>query len=532
MQFQSIPFKDTGYFSKIIVDYLAQSERIQPFYKDYPTIESFKEFIESKKQQTIDRELLVNELKEQYKNSGIKKADATFANIELLKDAKTFTITTGHQLNLFSGPLYFIYKIVSVINLCQQLKKAYPEYNFVPMYWMATEDHDFAEINHFNFKEHQIKWDSKQKGAVGRFNLQGLDKVYQEFEALLIDYNENSTFLKELFQKAYLKQDNLANATRVLVHELFYDKGLVIIDGDSDGLKAEMVAIFKEELSTEISSHLIEKTNQKLEDHYKIQVNPREINLFYLADGLRERILKKDGNYFVNNTELEFSGKEFFELLQNQPSAFSPNVVLRPLYQEKILPNLAYIGGGGELAYWFQLKSVFEHFKVPFPALILRNSAAFLDNKETKIFEGLQISLQELFKPTVDLIKHIISRDSEVDLSLEQEKIKLESAYKDIIDKAKKLDVTLVPHFEASLKKHLKQLEHGTKKLIRAEKRNKKELIQKIEKLKGSLFPNGGLQERNQNFSAIYYHYGAEFIEELYQHFNLPSEDFSLFLDQ
>ena len=532
MQFQSIPFKDTAYFSKIVVDYLSQSERIQPFYESYPSIKNFKEIIEKRENQAIDRELLANELIQQYNATGIVKAEKTFANIDILRSKNTFTITTGHQLNLFGGPLYFIYKIISVINLSKKLKEEYPNYNFVPVYWMATEDHDFAEINHFYFKEHQIVWDSNQKGAVGRFNLDGLDKVFQEFEALLSDYNENSTFLRNLFQKTYLKQNNLANATRVLVHELFCDKGLVIIDGDSDALKAEMTAIFKEELTTEISSQLIDKTNQKLAEHYKIQVNPREINLFYLSEGLRERVIKKDGIYFVNNTDLEFSEQDFFKLIVNQPSSISPNVVLRPLYQERILPNLAYIGGGGELAYWFQLKSVFEHFNVSFPALVLRNSAVFIDNKQTKLYEDLKINLHQLFQPTVDLIKQIISRDAEIDLSLNEEKLNLEKLYQDLFEKAKAIDVTLVSHFEASLKRHLNNLELSSKKLIRAEKRNKADIVKKIERLKMSLFPNGGLQERSQNFSSIYYHYGETFFKTLYQHFDIPTTEFSVFLDK
>ena len=217
--------------------------------------------------------------------------------------------------------------------------------------------------------------------------------------------------------------------------------------------------------------------------------------------------------------------------METNPERFSPNVVLRPLYQETILPNLAYIGGGGELAYWFQLKSVFENFKVQFPALILRNSAAFLDNKQSKLYQELSISLTELFTPTVDLVKLLVQRNANHDLSITEEKEWIEKAYASLIDKAADLDETYIPHFKARLAKHLNDLDHSSKKLMRAEKRKQATLVERIERLKQDLFPNGGLQERKDNFTSIYYHYGQDFFTALYANFRLPSSDFSVFID-
>lgn len=531
MLHQTIPFQATGYFSPIVIDYLNQSERLKPFYGTYPSIENFKGIIDAKSKEPIDREVLVAELTAQYSKSKIKKAPETFENIAQLGESNTFTITTGHQLCLFTGPLYFVYKIVSIINLCKQLKAAYPEQNFVPVYWMATEDHDFAEINHFNFKNKKFQWNSGQTGAVGRFHLEGIEEVFVEFEKLLGNYNENTTYIKELFKKSYFQQSNLADATRVLVHELFKSEGLVIIDGDSAALKKAMIPAFKEELLKEVSSDCIEQTNEELAKHYKIQVNPRDINLFYIENDIRERIVKTKEGYQINDTELTFSEAEMLNLLETNPERFSPNVVLRPLYQETILPNLAYIGGGGELAYWFQLKSVFENFKVQFPALILRNSAAVLDNKQSKLYQELSISLTELFTPTVDLVKLLVQRNANHDLSITEEKEWIEKAYASLIDKAADLDETYIPHFKARLAKHLNDLDHSSKKLIRAEKRKQATLVERIERLKQDLFPNGGLQERKDNFTSIYYHYGQDFFRALYANFRLPSSDFSVFID-
>lgn len=176
-----ITYQKSGYFSKLIVDYLEEKPEIQSLYHRFPTLENFASQIDEKaKNYSLENRLsLVSALKNQNKNFPI--SELTQANIELLKSEKTFTITTGHQLNLFTGPAYFLYKIASTINLCNQLKEKYSEYNFVPIYWMATEDHDFEEINHFNFKDKKIKWERESFGPVGRLSTEGLNEVFDEF---------------------------------------------------------------------------------------------------------------------------------------------------------------------------------------------------------------------------------------------------------------------------------------------------------------------------------------------------------------
>ncbi|WP_290833819.1 bacillithiol biosynthesis BshC, partial [Flavobacterium sp.] len=227
-----ITYQDSGYFSKLIVDYLDQKPNLKSLYNRFPNLEHFKLQIEEKKADFSDenRQILVSELEKQY--SGFEISEASSNNIQRLKDANTFAITTGHQLNLFTGPLYFIYKIASTINLCKQLKNEFPEHNFVPIYWMATEDHDFEEINYFNFKGKKVKWNRESFGPVGRLSTEGLAEVFELFSSEL-GIGSNADYLKDLFTKSYLEHSNLANATRFLANELFKNEGLVIIDGDS-----------------------------------------------------------------------------------------------------------------------------------------------------------------------------------------------------------------------------------------------------------------------------------------------------------
>jgi len=231
-----ITYQNSGYFSKLINDYLNENDTLRTLYNRFPTIENFGLQIEEKQRQfpLKNRIALKEQLQQQYQNFSI--SDSTQLNINLLEKENTFTVTTGHQLNLFTGPIYFIYKIVATIKLCKQLKAAYPDFNFVPVYWMATEDHDFEEINHFIYKGKKISWNKNSKGPVGRLTNEGLDKVFEEFSNMLPS-SLAANDLQKLFTVAYLQHDNLAEATRFLVNELFKNYGLVIVDGDDKKLK-------------------------------------------------------------------------------------------------------------------------------------------------------------------------------------------------------------------------------------------------------------------------------------------------------
>ncbi|MCL4167179.1 UNVERIFIED_CONTAM: hypothetical protein GTU68_033584, partial [Idotea baltica] len=289
MPTECISFKNTNYFSSLICDYLEQKKELHPFYNNFPKPENFKKQIEEKVLSNSSRTILSEALKKQYKNT--KASSKTLQNIDVLKQENTFTITTGHQLNLFTGPLYFLYKIVSTINLTRQLKKEYSGKTFVPIYWMATEDHDFEEINYFNFKGKKVQWNRNASGAVGELTTEGLDKVFEVFTKEL-GVGNNAESLRRLFQDAYLKHNNLADATRFLANALFTEYGLVIIDANDKSLKELFIPFIEDELVNQTSYKAVTKTNKQLSELSsinKIQVNPREINLFYLKENLRER---------------------------------------------------------------------------------------------------------------------------------------------------------------------------------------------------------------------------------------------------
>jgi len=521
----TIPFRATNYFSSFICDYLEGHADLKPFYNRFPNIDNFSAQIEEKRVsvQGESRTILSNVLKEQY--SALETSNSTAKNIELLKQRNTFTITTGHQLNLFTGPLYFLYKIISTINLCEELRTKHPEHNFVPVYWMATEDHDFEEINYFNFKGSKVQWNRDFGGAVGELSTEGLEDVFEKFSEKL-GPGKSATYLRELFEKAYLGHSNLADATRFLANELFGAYGLVIVDANDKQLKKLFVPYVQQELLEQTSFKAVSKTIAAFPSDYKIQVNPREINLFYITEGIRERIIFEDDVYSVNNTTISWTKKELLKHLYEVPGRFSPNVLLRPLYQEVVLPNLCYIGGGGELAYWFEMKSMFAEFGVVFPMLLLRNSALMITEAQQKTLDKLNLSTSEFFLKQTDLLAHKTKELSEVQIDFSSQKKFLKNQFKELYEIAEKTDKSFVGAVAAQEKKQLNGLDALEKRLLRAEKRKFKEKLNSYTSLQDELFPNQSLQERNINFSELYLEYGTELIPILKKELNPLSDEF------
>lgn len=514
MQKNNIPFSETGYFSSLICDYLDEKESLNQLYNRFPSLENFKSQIDEKQKSfsSESRNTLFSVITSQYEN--INVSELTSNNLYLLKTSNAFTITTGHQLNLFTGPLYFLYKIVSTINLSTELKNKYPNYNFVPIYWMATEDHDFEEINYFNFKGKKVHWNKNSKGAVGELSTKGLDEVFELFSKELGN-SKNGNYLKDLFQNAYLKHNNLADATRYLANELFRDYGLVIVDASASEFKKQFIPFIEDELFNQSSYKSVTKTNETLSKDYGIQVNPREVNLFYLKENLRERIVFEDDVYKVLNTNIKFSKSEIQKEVLDFPERFSPNVIMRPLYQEVILPNLCYIGGGGELAYWFQLKDYFNTVEVPFPILLLRNSVLIQTEKQAEKLDKLNISREDIFLKRDSFINKKVREISNIDIDFSGQKEHLKQQFKDLFKLAEQTDKSFIGAVKAQEVKQLKGLDNLEKRLLKAQKRKLSDVVERMTELQNELFPNGSLQERNTNFSEFYLEYGESLIPKL-----------------
>ncbi|MCB0402713.1 MAG: bacillithiol biosynthesis cysteine-adding enzyme BshC, partial [Flavobacteriales bacterium] len=411
-----IPYHQTGYFSSMMLDYLEGKESLRSFYNNSVSVAGFEKQLEEKQFNAEQRNTLCEALEKQY--AGISMPAEVASSIKTLGEANTFTVTTGHQLNLFTGPLYYLYKIVSTINLAKTLKDHFPGKNFIPVFWMATEDHDLEEVNHFSLFGVKHELASDAGGAVGRMKLNGVERVFQQLEETL----NGRTGLEAMIHKlkaAYQAEHTYTKATQIFINELFGSYGLVIIDGDDPLLKASFAPYMEQELLQQKNVKQINESSDRLEAlGYKKQVNPREINLFYLQEGLRERIIQEGDAFRVNNNSTDFTQEELLNELENYPERFSPNAVLRPLYQEVVLPNLAYIGGGGELAYWLQLKAMFESNQIAFPVLVLRNSALIIDQGTQKKINKLELTIEQLFLDEEELIRKYLKATSDFELDL------------------------------------------------------------------------------------------------------------------
>jgi bacillithiol biosynthesis cysteine-adding enzyme BshC len=395
---------------------------------------------------------------------------------------------------------------------------------------MATEDHDFDEINYFNFNAKKIQWNREAAGGVGRLTTDGLAKISEVF-ANELGGGKNAQKLNQLFEKAYVGHDNLADATRFLANALFGELGLVIIDGDSKKLKNLLAPYAKKDILENTSYNKVSETvSQLLElpQGYSIQVNPREINYFYLKQGLRERIIHENGKFHVNDTDISFSKDALMKELEDYPERFSPNVIARPLYQEIILPNLCYIGGGGELAYWLELKSSFNAVDITFPILLPRNSALITTEKQQKKLERMNLSIADMFLEQNSLINKKIREISNIEIDFSAQKNVLKAQFAGMYEIAKQTDQSFFGAVKAQEIKQLKGLENLEKRLLKAQKRKLKDQVERLTQIQNELFPGQSLQERNLNFSTLYLEYGEALIPMLTKDLHPLKMEFSI----
>ncbi len=512
MRVELIDFESAGMLHPITRAYLKQDSQIQSLYRFAPTFKGLEESLKERETVSVDRSVLVSALKEQY--SGLKIPKQASRSIESLANDNTFTIVTGHQLNLFTGPLYFIYKIASVIQLSKQLAEAHPDKFIVPVYWMATEDHDFDEINHFNLADRTIRWNSDQTGAVGRFQLDDLQQIIDQLENRIEGVFESSVW--KPFFEAYRSGKNLAEATRILVHKLFPNESLICVDGDDVNLKRQFQSVVEKELFEQVSQQQMESTLLEWEKiGFNPQVGGRDINLFYLKGSIRERIVQTKYGFEVVNTDIRFSNDEMRHELESHPDRFSPNVVLRPVYQEMILPNLAYIGGGAEVAYWLQLKQVFDSLDVYFPQIMLRDSFVYIDEVNCRRKDQLGLSILELLSKCDDLVKQHVLKESDVHDFFARQREELDRIENNLVSRATKSNVTLEKAALASSKRMANELDRMEKKIIRSEKKNADVYAKKITKVQDQLSPAGKLQERFWNYIELQKQLGDQSLVEL-----------------
>ncbi len=518
---EQVAYPLTGYFSSLVSDYLDANQKLAPFYTHAPNVEGVKAATAARDSFNTPRVALVDALNKQYE--GVNTLEAVTTNIQSLKDNKTYTVTTAHQPNLFTGPLYFIYKIAHTIALSSSLNKQIPGAHFVPVYYMGSEDADIEELGFVTIGGEKLVWQTGQTGAVGRM------KVDAELLALInhvegqIGVSVHGAAWVSILKNTFTIGKTIAQATFEIVDHLFGQYGLVVILPDSDKLKILFTSVIEKELTTGFSNKAVQQTIQNLSTHYKVQASGRDINLFYLQDNKRERIVQTSNGFEVAALGLQFTTEQILEDVKNNPSCYSPNVILRGVFQETILPNIAFIGGGGELAYWLELKQVFTEAAVPYPVLLLRNSFLLVSAKHAQQLQKLQINTIALFKGLQVIIDNFVKDNTTNHLQIDTQMAAIDAQYTLIKNQAGRIDASLVQHIEALAHQQAQKLVQVQKKMLRSEKRKFEVQQQQITKIVAQLFPGGSLQERVENIADWYKIYGTHFVRAIVEN----SDDFS-----
>ncbi|MBN8682750.1 MAG: bacillithiol biosynthesis cysteine-adding enzyme BshC [Chitinophagales bacterium] len=507
-----LPFPEVPQFAKTDVAYATLVPELRPFYQYTPDLDTFEAVIANRRQYATPRTLLSAVLTEQY--AGLPQMAAVSANIEKLTQENTFTVITAHQPSILLGPLYFLYKAITAITLAEQIEARHGV-AVIPVFVLGSEDHDLDELNKINLFSKKLVWETTESGAVGSMRTDGLSLFLEELTAIM-GQSDAAQALMARVQSAYAPGRSIAQATRAMLHDLFGQYGLIVADGNDARLKAQFRPVMQDEMGPQHAVRLVNESIAALQAiGFKAQASPREINLFYLIPGMRERIVQEAGQFKVLNSAYTFTHSEILAEIEAHPERFSPNVVLRPLYQEMIFPNLAYVGGGGELAYWLERKGLFEHYGVPFPVLIRRNSVHWYDRDAVKKLEKFGFSAEESFQDTEYLIRQFIEKNAAAEISLEQEIADLKSIYQRLATKANTIDPTLEKSVLAESVKAEGALEQWEGRLRRAEKQKHEVTLNQLRTFKEKYFPGGGLQERSDNFLPYLLKYGPGFVEIL-----------------
>ncbi|HRP85202.1 MAG TPA: bacillithiol biosynthesis cysteine-adding enzyme BshC [Saprospiraceae bacterium] len=511
---RKIPFDQVGQFSAFDHLYAREHDSFKDLLAYMPDMDSIGKIVDARKKMAFDRKTIHSILIDRYRENGISGREEL---IDSLLDENTFTVVTAHQPYLFGGPLYFILKILSTVKLAAQAKDAYPQLNFVPVFYIGGEDHDLDECNHVTIFGKKVSWTTSQIGPVGRMTTDDLDTALNEVQEILGN-NENALYLTGLLKQSYAPGTNINRAISRFIDALLKDFPLLILDADSKIGKEAFKGIIREEVMSGVAESLIHPQQELMKNiGLKPQAFVRPINFFYFNPEGRNRIERAGEGFEIVNTSLHFTVEEMECEIDLYPERFSPNVVMRPLYEEFLLPNVAYVGGGGELAYWADRKLLFEHFGVPMPLLVRRDSMMVLDGGSAKRMYKLGVDVADLFKEPNTLRAEFLARHAEGGISLSRESAQLSELIREIQAKVAGVDPSLKGFVGAETSVFFKTMAHIEARFRKSLSAKHDVELQQLASLQQKFFPDNGLQERVESFLSFFVREGNEFFRKIYE---------------
>jgi bacillithiol biosynthesis cysteine-adding enzyme BshC len=536
-------------FPLLFTDYASQNERgeklVSNFFNgDFRNASSIKEKLLRLERTNYPRKSLVTLLLEQQKHYA--PSPKTLENIERLRNPKTVAILTGQQVGLFSGSLYTIYKTASAIALAKRYKRDFPDYDFVPIFWLEGEDHDYDEIASVTIlvgnETKTLRYDEKnyaERKMVGRTRLSEAITPFVDEVLALLPESDFKAELSTLVRNAYKQGETFLGAFAKLMSALFKDDGLIFLSPDDAKFKSLVKEVFIKEFETfpKNSEQVIAQSALVEEEGYEAQAKVKPINFYWIDEqGKRWQIEPHDEKYFLLKPSRERQLKTaLLETVHNAPEQLSPNVILRPIVQDKALPTLAYVGGPSEVAYWAQLKRAYEFFNVEMPLVVPRASLTIVEQKISKVFEKLggdsrQARYEQFFCERESMLKEYIVSHSEVNLEhiFETAEVQVKNVMAQLDAELIRIEQSLLQTRQTIEGKMLFQLNQLKEKAFRAQKQRENDFLSQMEKCEANLLPSGKLQERALNVMYFLNKYGMSFLQMMQE--TIETSDWSAHL--
>lgn len=462
-------------------------------------------------------------------NKIFNATEETIKNIELLRNKNTFAVVTGQQAGILTGNLYTVIKAVNAYQLTRKLREYFPDYSFVPVFWIESDDHDFLEVNNINVfnKENELrKLEYYENGVMQERYLKPIndfifDDSIEKFKSdlreniLKTDFTEN---IFDLINRSYKTGISFTTAFARFMNYLTGDFGIIFCNPADREIKKLLVPIFEKELNTypETCERVIE-TSAVIEQKYEPQVKPQPINVFYVHNNHRHLIEPRQENMFaLKNSRQRFEKSQLMEQLYTSPERFSGNVILRPICQDYLLPTVAYIGGPSEISYFGQFKRVYEFYHINMPIIYPRISITILENRIANFISKNNLTIEEFFdekKITSKMMNKI--NELKVEDIFNNLKDELNGIYYSFGIDLGKIDKNLINTFKNKNEKYIESLEHLKDKFIESQAHQNESTVLKLKSAIQSIYPDETLQERYINIVYYLNKYGMDLVKKM-----------------
>lgn len=528
-----VNFSDIPDSPNIFLDYLYEFDNVAKFYpSNFRNENDIKEVLSKVRKTEKERENILSILREQNPASSV--SGLTSSNIEVLKFQNSFAVMTGQQLGLATGPLYTIYKTITAIKLAKSLSEKYPDYNFVPVFWLEGDDHDFDEVSTLKVLDNEnsittISYNDgldaeTNRGPMGEYTFDlTIDQNLEKLRSSLRETEFKSVIL-ELLTKHYYAGATFKSAFVGLMRELFDEYGLILFDPQSSKVKDILRVIFKKDVEKFrfIAEELILRS-ANLEEVYHAQVKVKPINLFYNEDSGRYSIEPTETDFRLKGKRKKFTAEELFEQIDFFPEKISPNVILRPICQDYLFPTAFYVGGPAEISYHAQIVPYYEILNLTQPILYPRASATIIESRVQQILDKHDLKLQDFFYDNEQLALKIADSSSEIKVSdifgrVEKE---LLAVFEGLSQDITMIDPTLTDVVSGAKLKSEQYLNVVRDKALAAQKRKNEVIFRQIYKTSNVLYPDENLQERELNFIYFANKYGLDFIKFIYENLEI-----------